>query len=146
MSLPFETRQVHMLSVGRYMKVLSKIKGWSIERQQEMLVLGMLHDIGYELNPKTDDHAKIGGEFLKSQGYTYWREIYHHGKADCEYKSEELDLLNTADLTIGPFGNNVGVQERLFDIQSRYGVDSESYINSRKLAIELGLIEDGKDG
>lgn len=136
----YNVKQIHVLEVGRLMAQLAKERGWDEEKQKEMFMLGYVHDVGYEFSETGADHAKLGGELLKSQGYKYWKEVYYHGLYDAWYQSEELDILNIADLTINTNGENIGVEKRLENIANRHGTDSQVYIQTRKLAESLGLI------
>ncbi|MBQ9270932.1 MAG: HD domain-containing protein [Alphaproteobacteria bacterium] len=101
------------------------------DKEKEMFLLGMLHDIGYLYQPK--DHNFFGGNLLKEQGYKYWQEVYWHGVPDAEYTSYELDLLNSADMQINGKGELVSYAERLEDIAARYGNDSSQYLLAKKM-------------
>lgn len=103
----------------------------------EMFVLGMLHDVGYEFSEKPEQHANRGGEILRTQGYKYWREVHYHGISQDEYNSPELRLLNYADITTGPSGENMTVQERINDIAVRYGKGSFQEKEAIRLAKTL---------
>lgn len=104
----------------------------------ELYTLGLLHDVGYAFLVKKDyeKHEKIGGEFLKSQGYKFWQEVYWHGVANSPYKSEYLDILNWADLHIDSEGNYVSFDERLEEISRRYHVPIDE-LNSKRIVDEL---------
>ena len=82
-------RLKHSLEVARLMKKSAEDAGWNKQKCEEMFVLGFLHDIGYEFAEQQCDHASVGGEMLKNQGYKYWKEVSCHGKLDIEYFSEE---------------------------------------------------------
>jgi len=124
-----ENKMLHSLAVGRLMEQMAEGRGWNPERTKEMFLLGMLHDIGYE-HGEPKSHAVIGGELLKKSNYRYWQEVYHHGSPDTEYDSEELDLLNMADLSIDSCGFYVTPYERVKEIKRRYGADSDEYKNA----------------
>lgn len=134
-------RLKHSLEVARLMKKFAEDAGWNRQKCEEMFVLGFLHDIGYEFAEQQCDHACVGGEMLKNQGYKYWKEVSCHGKLDVEYISEELTILNIADMSIDSTGKEVGASARLSDIASRYGVDSKQYIEAEQLARKIGLLK-----
>lgn len=106
-----------------------------IETAEDMFVLGILHDMGYEVEANPEGHAKRGGELLKRQGYIYWREVYHHGDVYAAYSSEALDLLNFCDMSVNSNGEDVGTKDRLLEIFHRYGENSYQYKNA-KIIIE----------
>lgn len=134
-------RLKHGLEVARLMKKSAEDAGWTTQKCEEMFILGFLHDIGYEFAEQQCDHASVGGEMLKNQGYKYWREVSCHGKLDVEYISEELTMLNIADMSIDSTGKEVGVSARLSDIASRYGIDSKQYVEAEQLARKIGLLK-----
>lgn len=132
-------RLKHCKKVGELMFRLAQKKGWSAEKCEEMYQLGYMHDIGYAICTKSSDHAKVGAEMLKVQGFKYWKEVLYHGVPTTEYSSKELDLLNMADLSVDAQGNAVGVIDRLKDIASRYGNDSAVYKRAYILAKSLRM-------
>ena len=99
----------------------------------ELFILGMLHDIGYEFSETQSEHNTKGGLILKEQGYKFWKEVYYHGVPQTTYQSPELMLLNAVDMTIGPDGTELTMNERLDDIALRYGKGSVQYLEAIKL-------------
>ncbi len=135
-------RILHSLGVANKMKVIAnELYPGNKEFIEDMFILGLLHDLGYEFAKTKLEHSEIGGTILKKNGYKYWKEVYYHGKTGVEYKSEELKILNTADLLTDSNGREITAQERLKDVKDRYGEDSFEYIDFVKLAKELGLIQ-----
>lgn len=127
-----DDRLKHSLAVARKMVEIAKEKQFSEEAQQELFVLGLNHDIGYEYGENVN-HNIIGGNILKESNYKYWKEVYFHGNPDTSYKSLYLDILNMADMQVDKAGNSVSYKERLEDIKNRYGIDSKQYIDSKKI-------------
>ena len=129
-------RLKHNYAVANKMIELGKEKSLSEIELQELFLLGYLHDIGYVFGTN-ENHNSIGGNLLKESNYKYWQEVYYHGIPNSEYKSLYLDILNTADMMIDKYGNDVGFDKRLEDIKSRYGEDSIQYVNCFKIVNEL---------
>ena len=129
-------RLKHSCAVANKMIELGKKRNLSEIELQELFLLGYLHDIGYEFGTN-ENHNVLGGNLLKESNYKYWKEVYYHGIPNSEYKSLYLDILNTADMMIDKYGNDVGFDKRLEDIKSRYGNDSTQYINCVKIINEL---------
>lgn len=127
-----DNRLKHSLAVARKMVEIAKEKQLSEESQQELFVLGLNHDIGYEYGENVN-HNIIGGNILKESNYKYWKEVYFHGNPDTSYKSLYLDILNMADMQVDKAGNSVSYEERLEDIKNRYGIDSKQYMDSKKI-------------
>ena len=132
-----EDRLKHSLAVARKMVEIAKSKKMSNNEIENCFIIGYNHDIGYEFTENGIKHNKIGGDILKQNGFKYWKEIYYHGDADSEYKSVYLDILNQADMQIDKYGNDVGYEKRLKDIESRYGENSKVYMNCKKLISKL---------
>lgn len=103
--------------------------------ENEMFLLGLLHDIGYTIDSKCHEFA--GGEFLKTQNYKYANEVKFHGKINSEYTSTALNLLNWCDMHINYDGKFVSFKKRLEDIASRYNKNSKIYRNAEILIEEL---------
>lgn len=129
-----DNRLHHMFSVAKKMKeIVQENKSDYTISPDEAFILGLLHDIGYEFCKVKSEHGKIGGETLKEQGYKFWREVYFHGLPQEEYSSQELWLLNYVDLITGPTGKYISIQERINDIEERYGKGSPEVEGARKL-------------
>ena len=129
-------RLKHSYAVANKMVELGKEKGLKENELNDLLLLGYLHDIGYQYGDNTN-HNTIGGLLLKNNNYKYWKEVYYHGIPDSEYKSLYLKILNTADMMIDKYGNDVGFEKRLEDIKARYGKNSIQYKNCSKMISEL---------
>lgn len=118
----------HIFGVARKAKDLAlKLKPNDEKYAEDMFLLGFLHDIGYEFTENNTNHSHIGGEILKRANYNYWKEVSLHGDAGVENMSDELFLLNYADMTTGPNGESFSFEERLVDIANRFGKESAAY-------------------
>jgi hypothetical protein len=134
-------RMLHCLGVARKMKeIANTLYPDNEEFAEDMFMLGLLHDVGYEYASCLGQHAEIAGKVLERNGYKYWKEVFYHGKPDVPYDSEPLRILNIADLHVNPDGRQTNVQERLADVKERYGETSSAYIDCCKLAGRLGLL------
>lgn len=127
-----EDRLKHSIAVARKMVEIGKKFNLNEEQLHELFILGYNHDIGYEYGDN-ENHRIIGGNILKESNYKYWKEIYYHGEINCEYSSLYLDILNKADMQISRYGNDVGYDNRLEDIKTRYGEDSNIYKKAKIL-------------
>ena len=129
-------RLIHSYNVGKKMMEIGKKYNLTNDELEELFILGLNHDIGYEFG-EGSNHNKTGGEILKKSNYKYYKEVYYHGEIDCDYSSLYLDILNMADMQIDKYGNDVGYDKRLEDIKSRYGEESDVYIKCFKLIESL---------
>lgn len=129
-------RLKHSMEVARLMKSKCEQMGKSQDYARQMFHLGLIHDIGYEFGDNSN-HNIIGGGILDKSNYKYYKEVENHGNPNTEYKSFELDLLNWADMHISSIGNYVEFEERLKDIETRYGKVSETYTNAYKVVEKL---------
>ena len=135
-------RLKHSISVARKMVEIGKNYNLKEEELNKLFLLGYLHDIGYEFNDKTLEHNKLGGNILKENNYPFYNEVYYHGEITDEYSSLYLDILNSADMQIDKYGNDVGYEKRLNDIKERYGSSSLIYNKCKKL---VNILKDKKD-
>ena len=115
------------------MEEIAKELNW--EEPREMFILGYLHDIGRKWQRENDEHEKIGAEELKKSDYKYWQEVREHSQFN-EYRSEELDLLNFADMSVDKDGNIVPMQDRIKDFRNRYGNEIEKWLERNKKELE----------
>lgn len=133
-----DNRLLHMRGVAhRAYEISRNVFCWSEDKCRSMFVLGFIHDIGYEYSKNQTDHEHIGGDILYQSEYAYWREIYEHGNPDTNYDTEELFVLNLADMQIDSAGRRVTVEERLSDIATRYGDTSTQYTQAQKMVDRL---------
>lgn len=135
MEITFD-RLKHSLAVAKKMKRIAESSPEKYSATpDELFLLGILHDIGYEFCENQEEHNTAGAILLKSEGYKYWQEVYYHGIPQTSYNTPELCLLNYVDMTIGPDGAEMTIEERLSDIAYRYGSDSAQYTEALKLSI-----------
>lgn len=128
----------HILGVARQAKEYARMLCPNDEKfAEDMFVLGMLHDLGYEFSDNAN-HAQKGAEILKRQGYRFSQEVGDHGRDDVLKMSDALFILNCADMTVDGLGNLCSMQQRLEDIASRYSKDFEGY---KKCVREIALLK-----
>ena len=133
-----DDRMLHSLRVAQKLqKAAEEMPNIYGAFADEMFLLGLLHDIGYEFTADAEQHAQVGGEFLRRQGFKLWKEVYYHGNPRCRFHSAELDLLNRADMTVDHCGKEVTIEERLADIANRHGKDSAQYRTAVEMAAKL---------
>ncbi|MBO6281922.1 MAG: HD domain-containing protein [Alphaproteobacteria bacterium] len=132
-------RWQHILGVARKAKFLaSKLKPNDDKFAEDMFVLGIMHDLGYEFAESNAAHAAVGGEILKRAGYRYWSEVALHGDETIENMSDELFILNCADMMTGPSGEDFTFAERLTEIAQRFGTEADAY---KKCVIETDKLK-----
>lgn len=130
-----QNRWQHILGVARKCReYAAKFRPDDSKFTEDMFVLGILHDMGYEFNQSNASHATAGGEILKRNNYRYWQEVSLHGDETVENMSDELFILNCADMSTGPSGEDFSFIERLEEIASRFGKDADAY---KKCVIEV---------
>ena len=130
-----ENRWQHILGVARKAKMLAeKLKPNDTQYAEDMFLLGIMHDLGYEFIESNTSHAAIGGEILKRSGYQYWQEVALHGDETVDDMTDELFILNCADMMTGPKGEDFTFDERLEEIASRFGKNADAY---KKCVIEV---------
>ena len=138
--LPKE-RQAHTREVGRKAEsVAGLVLPWL---RGDLVVAATLHDIGYA-HRDTGFHALDGARFLLSVGFskTVCALVGRHSASEVEAEvrgirlavfeefAVEVDLgaahsvIAWADMTTSPTGETITVEERLDEIQSRYGPEA----------------------
>lgn len=120
-----ENKIKHSLAVARKCAQLAHDQGMNENAQNACFVMGLLHDIGYEINP-TNTHPKTSYYMLchmEMYKYEVFEAIRDHGT---KYKNlTEFDkILNTADLMIGYDGTELTPENRIQQIAEYHGEDS----------------------
>lgn len=73
-------RLAHSKEVGRLAAQLCReMFDWDEQHCQQMFLLDLVHDCGYEFVDDPLDHPIVGSNLLKESGYSYWREVRWHG-------------------------------------------------------------------
>lgn len=127
-----ENRLKHMNAVANRAYTLAKIMFNKSEYvARKMYIYGLLHDVGYVFDHS--DHAHAGARVLGDMGLDA-EPIHDHGDPSIEAMSDELLILNIADMTTSPTGETVRMSDRLKDIGERYGYDSKQYVDAYKVA------------
>ena len=137
-----QNRWQHILGMARKAKILAdKLKPNNVQYAEDMFLLGIMHDLGYEFIESNTSHAAIGGEILKRNNYRYWQEVSMHGDEKVDNMSDELFILNCADMSTGPSGEDFTFEQRLEEIASRFGKQSQAY---QKCVIEIEKLKSDK--
>ena len=132
------SRMLHCHNVGLRMYFYAKKHmGWPEEKCHDMYILGMMHDLGYELNADPFEHDEAMARALGRTGYKYIKEIYYHSRMQTKYDSPEMRLLYFGDMTVDGKGNWVTLEDRLKDLEERHGKNSEVYKESKEIADAL---------
>ena len=133
-------RRAHSLAVGR--KAEAAAAGLAPALRADLTAAAVLHDIGYG-HVETGFHPLDGARFLARAGFSavVCNLVVHHSASTYEAEERGIDLaiyadfavgqdlseahavLWWADLTTGPQGQDVTVEDRLAEICSRYGAN-----------------------
>ena len=134
-------RQAHSREVGQKVESVAHLLApWL---RGELVVAATLHDIGYA-HRDTGFHALDGARFLASQKFSniVCDLVARHSVSEVEAVVRGIDLgvfdefavnvdlaaahsvIAWADMTTSPTGETVAVEERLDEIQSRYGPEA----------------------
>jgi len=135
-----EERRAHSIAVG--FKAAGAAQLVSPELRSDLVAAATLHDIGYGY-PTTGFHALDGARHLAEAGYSplVCHLVVHHSASGLEAAERGLEpaifdpfgidrdvgpahsVLWWADMTTGPGGEDMTVEERLKDICGRYESD-----------------------
>ena len=142
-------RRAHTVAVGA--RVAGEVSGAPAGVRQDLVLAGMLHDIGYgQAWASTGFHPLDGAVELRRRGFSplVCDLVATHTAAEGEAELRGLgaevldpflvdtpgiqdyrDLISWADLTTSPAGEPIGVQQRLDDILQRYPAGSVVHDN-----------------
>lgn len=160
-------RWLHVQAVGRSAE---ELKARGLDVSDALVMAAWLHDVGYGKSvAATGFHPVDGARWLADQDAPpdvvalvahhsgAWFEAEERGFADAiarfpEPDQDQLDVLTLIDMSTGPTGRRVSVQERLTEILQRYPSDhpvhravtrSYSYLedSARRATERLGLAD-----
>ena len=136
-----DDRRAHLLASGRKASEASRCVAAGL--RSDLVSAVTLHDIGYG-QPQLGFHPLDGAMYLAELGFSpvVCHLVAHHSASTVEAEERGIDLaayarfpvdrddlgpahavMWWADLTTGPQGQDVTVEERLDDIAARYGPD-----------------------
>lgn len=98
-----------------------------------LFLMGLVHDFAYAFVENQTDHEHEGGRILELSGFDWAEAVSDHGNPDIENWTDELLILNIADMTTSPDGKPITTNQRLEDIENRYSTDSIQATKARKL-------------
>ena len=125
-----DARLFHSRSVAYKCYWLARdVFGYGEESARVAYMAGWCHDAGYAFAPTQLDHAEAGGAILSDAGASFADAVRAHGDPDVLAMSDLLLIVNTADMMCGPDGVPVSFDERLADVESRYGVGSRQAVD-----------------
>ena len=154
-----DDRRAHLLAAG--LKAAEASLGVAAGLRSDLVTAATLHDIGYA-HSVLDFHPLDGAAYLADLGFssTVCHLVAHHSASTVEAEERGIDLaayarfsvsrddlgpahavLWWADLTTGPHGQDMTVEERLDDIAARYGSDhvvARSARRARPLLLAAG--------
>lgn len=104
--------------------------------------IGWIHDVGYFYGDNKT-HAKLGGQTLRQMGLRCHTSIKEHGSTR-NLDSPVNYLLNLADMSVASDGTVGTLRNRLDDIESRYGLVSEQYVDARNVCNELRMLSENQ--
>lgn len=133
-----EDRRAHSVEVGRKAASMAQLVPASL--RSDLVAAATLHDIGYG-HVDTEFHALDGASFLAGEGFSavICSLVLEHSASRYEAETRGFDLavyerfrvtsdlsalhsvIAWADMTTGPTGLTVTVEERLDEICARYG-------------------------
>lgn len=125
-----DARLFHSRSVAYKCYWLARdVFGYGEESARVAYMAGWCHDAGYAFAPTQLDHAEAGGVILVDAGASFADAVRSHGDPDVLAMSDLLLIVNTADMMCGPDGVPVSFDERLSDVEARYGVGSRQAVD-----------------
>ena len=140
-----DKKAVYYLGVAKKMKQLAEeAHPGDKEFAEDMFLLGLVHEIAEEFTDYPSFFNGVGESILSRNGYKYAKEVGNYKIGCCHYKSEALNILNTALLMTSFDGKEITVKEKFDEIAgSIMGVNSQEYDSYREMAFSLDIVPEG---
>ena len=130
-----DSRLFHMRGVAyKSYKLARNVFKMEEDKARSLFTMGLMHDFAYAFVENQTNHEHEGGRILELSGFDWAEAVFDHGNPDIENWTDELLILNIADMTTSPDGKPITTNQRLEDIENRYGTDSIQATKARKLA------------
>ena len=130
-----DSRLFHMRGVAyKSYKLARNVFKMEEDVARGLFVMGLTHDFAYAFVKNQTDHEHEGGRILELSGFNWANSVFNHGDPDVDNWTDELLILNLADMTTSPNGEPITIDQRLEDIKNRYGANSVQTTKARKLA------------
>lgn len=133
-----DSRLFHMRGVA-YKSYNLALEVFNMEEDvaRGLFLMGLMHDFAYAFVENQTEHEHEGGRILKLSGFDWAEAVFDHGDPDVDDWTDELLILNLADMTTSPDGKPITIGQRLEDIENRYGTDSIQATKARKLTKQI---------
>ena len=129
-----DSRLFHMRGVAyKSYSLAREVFNMEENMARSLFLMGLTHDFAYAFVENQTDHEHEGGRILELSGFNWSDSVFNHGDPDVENWTDELLILNLADMTTSPDGKPITTDQRLEDIENRYGTDSVQATKARKL-------------
>ena len=129
-----DSRLFHMRGVAyKSYNLAREVFNMEEDTARGLFLMGLVHDFAYAFVENQTDHEHEGGRILELSGFDWAEAVFDHGNPDIENWTDELLILNIADMTTSPDGKPITIGQRLEDIENRYGTDSIQATKARKL-------------
>lgn len=133
-----ENRLAHAHQVGlRAMELGRKLFGLKTTACRELFIVGKLHNIGPYLGARKDNVLPSTFEALKRSGLRLANLVGEMGKAHPIENSQELFVLNVADMQTSLAGHPVSFEQRLHELEELYGPNSHQHHQAQELIASL---------
>jgi len=130
-----DSRLFHMRSVAyKSYKLARNVFKMEEDVARGLFVMGLTHDFAYAFVKNQTEHEHEGGRILKLSSFDWADAIFDHGNPDIDSWTDELLILNLADMTTGLNGESLTMDQRLVDIKNRYGPESTQSTRANRLA------------
>lgn len=130
-----DSRLFHMRGVAyKSYNLAREVFNMEEDVARSLFVMGLTHDFAYAFVENQTNHEHEGGRILKLSGFDWAEAVFDHGDPDVDDWTDELFILNLADMTTSPDGKPITTNQRLKDIENRYGANSIQATKARKLA------------
>ena len=129
-----DSRLFHMRGVAyKSYNLAREVFNMEEDTARGLFLMGLVHDFAYAFVENQTDHEHEGGRILELSGFDWAEAVFDHGNPDIENWTDELLILNIADMTTSPDSKPITIGQRLEDIENRYGTDSIQATKARKL-------------
>ena len=139
-------RLSHCYTAGKIMERIAILNGEDEDTIHRYFLIGYLHDSCYDFEDNNEGfvHSDIVSQALNYLPYEYNDALKNHTKLKQNNDNLILDYLYIADALAGGDGYITTLEDRVFELTSRYGKESKFVLEQKKInnyLIEKGYFE-----
>ncbi|QWQ31888.1 HD domain-containing protein [Candidatus Minimicrobia naudis] len=133
-----DSRLFHMRGVAyKSYNLAREVFNMEEDVARSLFVMGLTHDFAYPfVENQTRRHEHEGGRILKLSGFNWAEAVFNHGDPDVENWTDEVLILNLANMTTSPDGKPITTNKLTLEKISKTDMAQIAFRQQKRLQIK----------